>query len=174
GITMQPAIVLDFALELAGGPAGIAQREDRVLGPAAPGDRLEDVDGGGQANAVVDLQRRILDEEIAGMQHEAATGLDRAAAKHLHALGVFRQFYLLGLLDDVELHQQTGEIDAARRAVDDDSHRALGRMRAEIDHRTLEPRIVHHRHRDQDLAVEIAAASGREVADAGNLAARTL
>src|SRR5450631_3895705 len=43
-------------------------------------------------------------------------------------------------------------------------------MRAEIDHRTLEPRVTHDRHRDQQLAVEIAA-FGRIVANAGGLAA---
>ena len=41
GVTMQPAIILDFAFELACGPAGIAQRQDRVLRPGAFGDRLE-------------------------------------------------------------------------------------------------------------------------------------
>ena len=50
---------------------------------------------------------------------------------------------------------RSGKVDAARRAIDDDAHRALGRMRAEIDHRTCEARIFHHRHRDQQLAVEI-------------------
>ena len=48
-------------------------------------------------------------------------------------------------------------IDAARRAIDDDAHRAFGGMRTEIDHRTLEARVSHHGHRDQKLAVEIAA-----------------
>jgi hypothetical protein len=43
-------------------------------------------------------------------------------------------------------------------------------MRAEIDHRTLEARIAHHGHRDQQLTVEITAI-GRIVADAGFLAA---
>ena len=123
-----------------GRPAGVAEREDRVLGPGALRDRLEDVDGRGQADTVVDPQRRVLDEEVAGMQHEAAAGFDRAAAQHLHALGIFRQLDLIGLLDDVELHQQFREIDAAGRTIDDDAHRAFGRMRAEINHRALEAR----------------------------------
>ena len=104
------------------------------------------------------------------MQHEAAAGLDRAAFQHLHGHGVFRQLDLIRLLDDVELHQQFGKVDTARRAVDDDAHGAFGGMRAEIDHRTLEARISHHRHRDQQLTVEIAA-PGRIVADAGGFAA---
>src|SRR5688572_33167829 len=40
GVAMQPAIVLDLVLELARRPAGIAQRQDRVLRSGALGDRL--------------------------------------------------------------------------------------------------------------------------------------
>ena len=104
------------------------------------------------------------------MQHEAAAGIDRAALQHLHGLGIFRQLDLVGVLDDVELHQQPREIDAAGRAVDDDAHRAFGRMRAHIDHRTLEARIAHDGHRDQQLAVQIAVV-GRIIANAGGFAA---
>ena len=71
-------------------------------------------------------------------------------------LGVFLQLDLVGGLDDVELHQQAREIDAAGRMIDDDAHGAFGGMRAHIDHRALETRIAHHRHGDQQLAVEIA------------------
>jgi hypothetical protein len=141
-----------------------------MLRSGALGDRLEDIDGCGQTDSVVDSQRRILDEEIARMQHEAAAGLDRAALQHLHGFGVFRQLDLVGLLDDVELHQQFGKVDAAGRAIDDDAHGAFGGMGAEIDHRTLEARVSHHRHRDQQLAVEITATS-RIVARACRFAA---
>jgi hypothetical protein len=60
------------------------------------------------------------------MQHEAAPGIDRTAAQHLQGLGIFGQLDLLILVDDVELHQQFGEIDAADRAIDHDPHGALG------------------------------------------------
>src|ERR1700682_6752603 len=43
-------------------------------------------------------------------------------------------------------------------------------MRAEINYRTLEARISHHRHRDQQLTVEIPEI-GRIVANAGGFAA---
>src|SRR5205085_8783330 len=112
---MQPAIMLDFYLELPRRPAGMTERQDRMLRPGACCDRLEDIDGRGQANAVVDIERRILDEKIARMQDEAAAGIDWAALQYLHGLGVFRQRDLIGLLDDIELHQQSREIDAARR-----------------------------------------------------------
>src|SRR5262249_53551352 len=115
-----------------------------------------------------DPQRGVLEEEVAGVQHEASAGLDRPAAQHLHALGVFRQLDLLGLVDDVELYQELGKIDAARRAIDHDAHGAVGGMRAHIDHRALEARIAHHGHGDQQLAIEIAAA-GRIVAHTNRL-----
>ncbi len=45
-------------------------------------------------------------------------------------------------------------------------------MRAEIDHGTLEARISHHGHGDQQLAVEIAV-TRQIVAHAGGLAANS-
>src|SRR5262245_58949886 len=72
GGAMQPAVMLDLVLELARRPAGIAEREDRALRSVAAGDRLEDVERGGEADAFVDRQRRVLDVEVARMQHEAA------------------------------------------------------------------------------------------------------
>jgi hypothetical protein len=45
-------------------------------------------------------------------------------------------------------------------------------MRAHVNHRTLETRIAHHRHGDQQLAVEVTMI-GRIVANAGGFAADT-
>src|SRR6185312_15685059 len=59
GVAMQPAIALDLVLELARAPTGIAEREDGVPGALAVGDRLEDIDGRGQADPVVDRQRGV-------------------------------------------------------------------------------------------------------------------
>ena len=51
-------------------------------------------------------------------------------------------------VDDLELHQQAGKIDAAGRAVDDDAHRPFRGMRAHVDDGALEARIAHDRHGD--------------------------
>ena len=163
GRAMQPAVLLDFLFELAGRPAGIAEREHRAHGPIAARDRLEDVERGGQADAVVDRQRRILDEEIGRMQHEAAPGLDRAALEHRHVLRPHRQLDALGLRDHLELHQKIRELDVLRRLVDDDAHGAFGRMRADIDHRARKTLVAHRRHGDQHLPVEIAARGRRQI-----------
>src|SRR5262249_49424240 len=85
GRAMQPAVMLDLGLELARRPAGIAERQDRALWSVPARDRLEDIERRGEADAFVDRQRRVLDEEIARMQHEAALGIDRPALEHLHA-----------------------------------------------------------------------------------------
>src|SRR5436305_7495886 len=79
-VTMQPAIALDLGLELAWRPAGIAEREDGVLWSGTLADRAQNVHRRGEADAIVDPERRVVDVEIAGMQHEAAAGIDRAAA----------------------------------------------------------------------------------------------
>ena len=157
GRAMQPAVLLDFLFQLAGRPAGIAEREDGACRPVAARDRLEDIERGGEADALVDRQRRILDEEIGRVQHEAAPGFDRTALEHLDGLRPRRQFDALGSRDHLELHQQIGEIDIGRRLIDDDAHGAFGRMGADVDQAARKTLIAHRRHRDQHLAVEIAA-----------------
>jgi hypothetical protein len=91
------------------------------------------------------------------MQHEAAPGFDRPAFEHPDVFRPHRQFDPLGLRDDVELHQQIGKFDVRRRLVDDDAHGAFGRVRANVNDRAGEALVAHRRHRDQHLAVEIAA-----------------
>src|SRR5258708_12546293 len=86
GIAMQPAIVLDLGFQLPGAPTGIAEREDRMLRARSVGDRLEDVDGGGQTNAVVDPQRGVLDVDIARMQHAPTPRTYPAPPPHLPLL----------------------------------------------------------------------------------------
>ena len=100
------------------GPA--PSRHSRARGsrsrPVAARDRLEDVERRGEADAFVDRQRRVLDEEVGAVQHEAALGLDRAALEHLHVAGARGSSDQLGRRDDVELHQQIGKADVARPA----------------------------------------------------------
>ena len=141
-----------------GRPAGVAERQDRARRPVAARDRLEDVERRGEADAVVDRQRRILDEEIGAVQHEAALGLDRPAAHDLHDAGAGRQSDDIGCRNHVELHQQIGKVDVGRRMVDDNTHRALGGMGADVDERAGETFVHHRRHGDQHLAVEITPA----------------
>src|SRR5262245_32725218 len=114
---MQPAIMLDLILELPRRPPGIAERQDRALWSLAAGDRLEDVERRREADAFVDRDGRVLDEEVARMQHETALGVDRSAPEHLHAARAARQLYQLSRRDDLELHQEVGEADVRRRLV---------------------------------------------------------
>ena len=111
GRAMQPAVMLDLLLELARRPAGIAERQDGAVRALAARDRLENVERRGEADAFVDRQRRVLDEEVARMQHEAALGIDRPALEHLHAAGARRQLDEIGRRNHVELHQQVGKAD---------------------------------------------------------------
>ena len=54
-----------------------------------------------------------------------------------------------GLVDDRD--------GGAHQLVDHQAHGALVGMRAQVDHRALEPRVTHGRHSNQQLALEIAA-----------------
>src|SRR5262249_13787654 len=99
GGAVQPAILVDLGLELARCPARIAECKHCALWTIAARDRLEDIEGGGEADALVDWQRGVLDEEIARVQHEAAAGLDWAALEYFHAAGAGRKLDQLGGAD---------------------------------------------------------------------------
>ena len=153
---VEPAVVLHLGFELPGGPAGVTQGKHRAVGPRSAGDGPQDVDGGGQRDAAVDRQGRIVDEEVVGVQHEAATRLDGAALQHLHRAGTARQFDRFFGIDDLELNQQVRKADLARGAVDDDTHRPFLGMGAEVDDGPREAFVDHAGHRDQHLPVEEA------------------
>src|SRR5215831_12920478 len=87
GGAVQPAVLMDLVFELAGRPSCITERKEGVARSFAASDRLENVEGSGEADALVDRQRGILDEEVARVQHEAAAGLDRAALEDLDPVG---------------------------------------------------------------------------------------
>ncbi len=72
------------------------------------------------------------------MQNEAAARLDRTAAQHPDRLGARRQANLLAPGNDVELHQQLGELDLIGAMIDDDPHRAIFAMGAQVDDRAGE------------------------------------
>src|SRR4051794_3482375 len=79
GGAMQPAIMLNLVFELARSPARIAKRKYRAARPVAARNCLEDVEGRGQADPVVDWQRGILNDEVAGVQHKSTLRVDRTA-----------------------------------------------------------------------------------------------
>jgi hypothetical protein len=85
GLNGEPAIGLDFLVELTRRPACIAQREQAAVGPVAVGHGLEDIDGCGQRHIVVNDQRRILDV-IRRMQDKTAAGFHRATEMNMDAV----------------------------------------------------------------------------------------
>lgn len=82
------------------------------------------------------------------MQHESPTALDRAAEMDQDLL-----FLAAGI--DAELIQEIGKRDAVHQLVDDQPHRALGRMGAQKDDGSREPRILHLRHGDEQMPRQI-------------------
>src|SRR6185503_18867215 len=59
GLDGEPRILRELLLELAGLPAGVAERDEHVLRAFAAADGLEDVLGRGEADLVVDGKRRL-------------------------------------------------------------------------------------------------------------------
>src|SRR3954452_21237628 len=56
GFAIEPAVLGDLVLELPRRPAGVAERQHRATRPLALRDRLQDIERGGEADAVVDRQ----------------------------------------------------------------------------------------------------------------------
>ena len=139
----QPRILLDLGIELARSPAGIAQRQQTLARSVALGDRLQHVEAGGQRHRVVDAQAALAGP-VRGVQHEAARVVHRAAgAQPYPASRRHRR--------DLELPQQIVELGTLQRAIEHQAHRAFRRMRTEIDDALGKARILHRRHRDQQL-----------------------
>src|SRR3954452_7321578 len=97
GCTMQPAVVLDFILELSRCPARVAKCQDGVMGPLSPRDCLENVERRSEADALVNRKCRVLQKEVAGMEHKSALGIDRTSLEDLHTAGPAGQLNALGL-----------------------------------------------------------------------------
>jgi diguanylate cyclase (GGDEF)-like protein/PAS domain S-box-containing protein len=156
GRAMQPAIFLDLVLELPRRPARIAEREHGRERSVAARDRLEDIERRGEADALVDRQGRVLDKKIGRVEDETAAGLDRTAFEHLHGARTLRQLDQVGRRNHIQLHQEVREGHVDRQLIDDDAHRTLGRMGADIDQAAVKTLVAHARHGDQHLPVEIA------------------
>ena len=146
--------MLDFRLELPRLPTGIAQRQDCPVRPGALGDRAEYVDRGGQRDAVIDRQGRVVDEVIGRVEDEAPARFDRAALQDADRLGALRQPDRFLRRDHLKLDQKLREAHLRRRLIDDDSHRAVLGMGAEIDHGPRKAVVGHARHGDEHLPVE--------------------
>src|SRR5487761_87647 len=139
----QPAVRLDLGIELAGSPAGIAQRQQAAFGSAAAADGAQDFERGGERDVAADDQRAVLDI-IGRVQHETPSGLDRTAEMDVPVIALN-----LGL--DAELLHQRGPRHVVEQPIDHQPHRAVFVVGTEIDHRTRETRVLHLRHGDQKM-----------------------
>ena len=95
------------------------------------------------------------------MQHEAAAEFDRAAEMDRHVVGAPLRSRPRAASSRLSKRQ------AVDQAVHHQPHRAVGRMRAQIDHAPRKARIRHLRHRDQQLTGQravIGEASRRHAA----------
>src|SRR5690242_4329542 len=154
---MQPTVLLNFILKLPGSPPRIAQGEDGAGRAVPAGDRLENIQRGGQADAFIDRQGRIFDKEIGRMQNKTASGLDRSALENLYVFGTVGQLNALGSGNDFKLNEEIGKFDVLRGMIDDDAHGAFGRVGTYVDHRTSETLVGHCWHRNQHLPIKITA-----------------
>ena len=98
----------------------------------------------------VELARAV----VGGMKHEAASGLDRAAADDPDRLRARRKADRLAVGNDAQLHEQLAEIDLLGALVDDQPHRPVVAVGAQIDDRSGEGPSPQRRHGDEELAFQ--------------------
>jgi hypothetical protein len=146
----EPAVARDFVFQLTRAPAGVADGDQHALRTGAVGDGFEHVDRGGEGDVGGNLQGRGI---AAGrrMQYEAAVVLHRAAEHDRLVHHAVAQPVGDFQVDPIEqhLHRHVGGL------VDDDAEHALVVVLANIDDGAAEDRIVHRRHRDQEMIGQV-------------------
>src|SRR5215471_7314898 len=123
---MEPAIVLELALDLSGAPARITKGKQSLLWTPAIRNGAQDIERSRKRDFLRHRESGIAPLIIAAVQHEPSPGLDRPAIKNGQVAG-----HRLGV--DLQLLHQFGEGKTGYRLVDDDAHGALRRMCAHVD-----------------------------------------
>ena len=111
----------------------------------------------------------VVGEVVGAVQHEAAAGLDRAADVDRHRPGYRSAMPSSASSADAEALQEVGEGDVRGALVDDEAHRPILGVRAQVDDRARKTRVGHHRHGDEELAIEIAFGGGATRAGTSDL-----
>src|ERR1700731_1186129 len=91
------------------------------------------------------------------MKHETAARIYGTPPQHQQGTRLRRQTNRLIWADHFKLHQKLRKIDPFRRTIDDDPHRALLGMGANVNDRAGKAIIEHPWHRNKQLPIEIAA-----------------
>ena len=145
----QPGITLDFLLQLAGRPASIAKRQQAQARAAAARNRAQNIHTGRQREASAE-PKATFRRPIIRMQHKAAASFHRPAGDQPDlALGWHRV--------KAELLQQFVKGQAFDRTIHHQPHRALGGVIAEAHHALRKARVLHARHRNQQMPGQIFA-----------------
>src|SRR5690606_29988537 len=143
----EPRVARDLFLELARPPAGVAERHQHPLRPAAAGDGLEHVLRRREAELAADRDGRVPFADRL-VQHEATVHLDRTAVEHRRT-GERRDLEL-----QVDALEQRRQIDL-HRPVDDEAQRALRTVLGDEHDRAPEVRVGHVGHGDQELVGQV-------------------
>ncbi len=144
----QPAICLYLRLELTPTPSGIAKRKNRLFGAGSVRDVVKDFDRGRQRQLRSHGKRCRFRRVFVGMQDKPAPGIHRSAK-------VQKGEFHIRSGPDFKPFQKRRHIHVGRDLVDDQAHRAVGRMLAKKDDAALKARVGHARHRDQKFAREV-------------------
>src|SRR5215208_6771537 len=137
----EPVAPGDFAVELAGAPAGITDREQVFLGALLMADVAQDLPAGGHREGLIDAQR--LGPAVFGAMHDkAAFGLHRAAEKYRD-----RAIELLvgGIGPAIAVSKQRRDRLLGDPAVDDKAECAARIMLQQQNDAVMKARVLHRR-----------------------------
>src|SRR6056297_690315 len=148
GHHVQPGVVAHFVLQLSGIPARIAQRHEKLLRPVPFSDGFENIARGRHRDARPDPHAGFPDR-WPGMQHEAALGMHGTALVDQNIVEVSTAAF------DADLVENVGQGDPGG-SIDGDSERALVIVLTQQGNATGKVRVIHARHRDEELMFEIA------------------
>lgn len=159
----QPGILCQFALQLPGGPTGIPEGNQVLGGPALVGNCEKYILGGGEAQ-FAEIKSGL--EVVSGwMQDKAAISLHRTAAHYPQVLAV-----LCRTVVRAQLLKYIGQVQAAG-LIDDQPHGALCIVVDQVNQRLRKVRIIHLRHGNQEVMLEIAGFECLHAASFGGCAA---
>ncbi len=144
GRRREPGVLLDFAIQLAGSPAGITESQQTLAWPTSGCNDLQDVEAGGECERVVHT-KAAFSGPIGRMQYEAARVIHRAS-------GAKPNLARWGYRGDFQLTQKVVERGAHERSIENKAHRTVAGVSAYIYDALGKSGVGHRRHRDQQLA----------------------
>ena len=153
----QPAVAVEFVLQLAGCPAGIAETEIGGRRAVAARHIGDDIGLGGERDLRREVNRGV-ESVIRCVEHESTRILDGPAAIDDRQVGLGVDGIFAAHLEnifDTHAARDIGEVNAGQGLVDDKPHGAFLALIGDIDNGAFEERAIKFACSDQKVVAEV-------------------